>query len=475
MRMYKRQHPITILFDIRISSLIPLIIIVLLDEDGVEPWYWFPIFIVGFVLILAIFSFVKWYFKVYWIENNILHIKQGVFVKKESYLNKERVQTISTASNIIYQLFGLTKLKIETAGGGSEPEVTLAGIKEEEAKELIDLLNKVEAEEPLKEEESLPQETNTTIYQLTAKEILLASLTSGQFGLLFSGLFFLYTQFDNVLPKWLIDKIESYVKDNSVYELLYMGAILIVISWVISTIGYALKHANFTVQRNGNEIRISQGLFEKKEMVLKLHRIQALTMKEGILRQPFGYCSLEVEVIQSIDTKDMHVILHPLMKKKDVQELLTYLKLPYDMEEEIVHLPKAALSRYLIMGWMILGAIAAPIIGASVYFEQYSALFTLVPLFLFFTILGYAKYKTGGYAITGDQVTLVHRGIAKYTGFVKRRHVQAMTKSQSYFQRGDRLYTYIVVVACSAMGRHYELKHVCEEDVAFMHEWYKKK
>ncbi|MGI0532170.1 PH domain-containing protein, partial [Bacillus pfraonensis] len=278
--MYKRQHPITILFDIRISSLIPLIIIVLLDEDGVEPWYWFPIFIVGFVLILALFSCVKWYFKVYWIENNILHIKQGVFVKKESYLNKERVQTISTASNIIYQLFELTKLKIETAGGGSEPEVTLAGIKEEEAKELIALLNKVEAEEPLKEEESLPQETNTAIYQLTAKEILLASLTSGQFGLLFSGLFFLYTQFDNVLPKWLIDKIESYVKDNSVYELLYMGAILIVISWVISTIGYALKHANFTVQRNGNEIRISQGLFEKKEMVLKLHRIQALTMKE---------------------------------------------------------------------------------------------------------------------------------------------------------------------------------------------------
>ncbi|WP_410981611.1 PH domain-containing protein [Bacillus cereus] len=473
--MYKRQHPITILFDIRISGLIPLIIIVLLDEDGIEPWYWFPIFIVGFVLILAIFSFVKWYFKVYWIENNILHIKQGVFVKKESYLNKERVQTISTASNIIYQLFELTKLKIETAGGGSEPEVTLAGIKEEEAKELIALLNKVEAVKPLKEEEGLRQEPNTTVYQLTAKEILLASITSGQFGLLFSGLFFLYTQFDNVLPKWLIDKVESYVKDNSIYELLYMGAILIVISWVISTIGYALKHANFTVERNGNEIRISQGLLEKKEMVLKLNRIQALTMKEGILRQPFGYCSLEVEVIQSIDTKDMNVILHPLMKKKDVQQLLTYLDLPYEMEEEIVHLPKAALRRYLIMGWMIFGAIAAPIIGASMYFQQHSTLLVLIPLFLFFTILGYAKYKTGGYAIKGDQLTIVYRGIAKYTGFIKKRHVQAMTKSQSYFQKKDRLYTYIVAVACSVAGRHYELKHVREEDVACGHEWYKEK
>ncbi|PFA24767.1 hypothetical protein CN373_02675 [Bacillus cereus] len=473
--MYKRQHPITILFDIRISGLIPLIIIVLLDEDGVEPWYWFPIFIVGFVLILALFSFVKWYFKVYWIENNILHIKQGVFVKKESYLNKERVQTISKSSNIIYQLFELTKLKIETAGGGSEPEVTLAGIKEEEAKELIALLNKVETEETLKEEEILRDEPNTTVYQLTAKEILLTSITSGQFGLLFSGLFFLYTQFDNVLPRWLIDKVESYVKDNSIYELVYMGAILIVISWIISTIGYALKHANFTVERNGNEIRISQGLLEKKEMVLKLHRIQALTMKEGILRQPFGYCSMEVEVIQSIDTKNMNVILHPLMKKKDVQELLTYLKLPYEMEEEIVHLPKAALRRYLIMAWMIFGLASVPIIGASVYFQQYSALFTLVPLFLFFTILGYAKYKTGGYAIKGDQVTLVHRGIAKHTGFVKRRHVQAMTKSQSYFQKKDQLYTYIVAVACTVAGRHYELKHVREEDIACIHEWYKLK
>ncbi|WP_459500628.1 PH domain-containing protein [Bacillus sp. C1] len=473
--MYKRQHPITILFGIRISSLFPLILIVLFGpKDEIEPWYWFPIFIVGFVLVLAVFSFVKWYFKVYWIKNHVLHIKQGVFVKKESYLNKERVQTISKNSNIIYQLFGLTKLKVETAGGGSEPEVTLAGIKEEEAKELIGLLHK-ENEKFLKEEKSVPPETNTTIYQLTAKEILLAAVTSGQFGLLFSGLFFLYTQFDNVLPKWFIEEVETYVKDNGIHNLLYIGAILIVISWIISTIGYAFKHANFTMQRNGNEIHISQGLLERKEIVLKLHRIQALTMKEGLLRQPFGYCSIEIEVIQSIETDNMNVILHPLMKKKDVQALLTYLALPYEMEEEIVHLPKAALRRYLLMGWITFVITSVPIIGASVYFQQSSALFVLIPLFLFFTILGYGKYKTGGYAIKSNQLTLVYRGIAKYTGFVRRRHVQAMTKKQSYFQRRNRLYTYVVAVACSAQGRHYELKHVSEEDTNYIRSWYKKK
>lgn len=104
--------------------------------------------------------------------------------------------------------------------------------------------------------------------------------------------------------------------DNGVYELIVMAAILMAVSWVISTAGYALKYANFKIERNGNEVRIVQGLFDKKEFVLKLHRIQAITVKEGILRQPFGYCSVEVEVIQSIEAAGNEVTLHPFMKKK---------------------------------------------------------------------------------------------------------------------------------------------------------------
>ncbi|MDF4766668.1 PH domain-containing protein, partial [Vibrio parahaemolyticus] len=141
--MYKRQHPITILLGIRIAGLLPFIFLVLFrSDDQVEPWYFFHLILLALLFIMAIFSAIKWYFKVYWVENNILHIKHGVFVKKESYLNKERVQNISTSSNIIYQVLGLTKLNIEVAGGGTEPEVMLAGIREEEAKELIALLHK---------------------------------------------------------------------------------------------------------------------------------------------------------------------------------------------------------------------------------------------------------------------------------------------------------------------------------------------
>lgn len=311
--MYKRQHPITILLSIRISGLFPFILLVIFRSDENEPWYLFYFVLLFLLFVMAIFSAVKWYFKVYWIENNILHIKHGVFVKKESYLNKERVQNVSTSSNIIYQILGLPKLNIEVAGGGSEPEVMLAGIKEDEAKALIALLHK---ERSVVAEEVPAEEGSKTVYQLKAKEILFASITSGRFGLVFSMLVILYTEFNQFLPEWFINKVEAYVMDNGVYELIVMAAILMAISWVISTAGYALKYANFKIERNGNEIRIVQGLFDKKEFVLKLHRIQAITVKEGILRQPFGYCSVEVEVIQSIESAGNEVMLHPFMKKK---------------------------------------------------------------------------------------------------------------------------------------------------------------
>ncbi|MGG5793852.1 PH domain-containing protein [Bacillus nitratireducens] len=467
--MYKRQHPITILLGIRIATLLPFIFLVLFRSDGeVEPWYFLHLVLLFVLLIMAIFSAVKWYFKVYWVENNILHIKHGVFVKKESYLNKDRVQNISTSSNIIYQVLGLTKLNIEVAGGGSEPEVMLAGIKEDEAKELIALLNKKRS---AASEEVPMAEESKTIYQLTMKEILVASITSGRFGLVFSGLLLIYTEFNQFLPKWLINKVEAYVMDNGVYELIVMAAILMAISWVISTAGYALKYANFKIERNGNEIRIVQGLFNKKEFVLKLHRIQAITVKEGILRQPFGYCSVEVEVIQSIEAAGNEVMLHPFMKKKDVQQLLAYLQLPYEIEEEIVPLPKAALRRYIIMGWITSAVLTVPIAGASIYFKQNIALFTLIPLFIVFTLLAYARYRSGGYMIRDNQLVMVHRGLAKYTGIMRRRHIQVVGYNQSYFQKKDELCTAAVAVA----GHGYEVKHMRKEDALRIYNWYKEK
>lgn len=476
--MYKRQHPITMLLELKITDFIPFVIFLFSLKGKFPFWYLVPI---GFAVITIVSAIVGWYYKVYWVENNVLHVKQGLFVKKESYLNKERVQTINTSSNVLYQMLGLKKIQIETAGGGDEAEVSLAGITVEEATELITLLNEptpeVKAEKTLDEAAEntvekaiVTEEKRTTEYKLTWKEILIASVTSGQFGVLFSLIFFVYHQVDEYIPKWIKNSVTSYVMDHDIYGWIYMVAILLVVSWMISTIGYALKHGNFTVNRKNDEVRISQGLLERKELVLKLHRIQGITIKEGILRQPFGYCAVQVEVIQS-EGKEEKVTLHPIIRKDRVQQLLAHLQLPYELNANITSLPKAALRRYLIDSFIFFAMLAIPLTGISIYFEKYYIMWALLPLAILIFTLGYATFKTNGYSVNGEQITLVYRSGGKYTGLIRRRHVQSMEKTQSYFQRRADLCTYKFSSASSS----YKIEHTRVEDAERMQDWYKKK
>ncbi|MGE7882083.1 PH domain-containing protein [Bacillus sp. NPDC094077] len=472
--MYKRQHPITMLLELKITDFVPFIIFLFSLKGKFPFWYLVPI---GFAIITIVSAIAGWYYKVYWIENNVLHIKEGLFVKKESYLNKERVQTINTSSGMLYQVLGLKKIKIETAGGGNDPEVSLAGITVDEATELITMLNEPatavkteEASEEVIEKEIITEEEQATEYKLTWKEILIASVTSGQFGLLFSLIFFVYHQVDEYIPKWIKNKVTSYVMEHDIYGWIYMVAILLVVSWIISTIGYALKHGNFTVNRRNDEVRISQGLLERKELVLKLHRIQGITIKEGILRQPFGYCAVQVEVIQS-EGKEEKVTLHPIIRKDRVQQLLAHLQLPYELNTNIISLPKAALRRYLIDSFIFFAMLAIPITGISIYFVKYFIMWALLLLALLIFTLGYATFKTNGYGVNGEQITLVYRSIGKYTGLVRRRHVQSIEKTQSYFQRRANLCTY----KFSSASSNYKLEHTRVEDAERMQDWYKKK
>ncbi|OOR30712.1 PH domain-containing protein [Bacillus cereus] len=472
--MYKRQHPITMLLELKLTDFIPLIIFMFSLNGKFPFWYLIP---AGFGVLTVFSAFEKWYYTTYWVENNVLHVKQGLFVKKESYLNKERVQTINTSSGMLYQVLGLKKIKIETAGGGDDAEVSLAGITVEEATELIAMLNEptpeVKAEETSEEvveTEIITEEKQATEYKLTWKEILLASITSGQFGLLFSLIFVVYNQVDEYIPKWIKNSVESYVMDHDIYGWIYMVAILLVVSWIISTIGYALKHGNFTVNRKNDEVRISQGLLERKELVLKLHRIQGITIKESILRQPFGYCAVQVEVIQS-EGKEEKVTLHPIIRKDRVQQLLAHLQLPYELNTNIISLPKAALRRYLIDSFIFFAMLAIPLTGISIYFEKYFIMWAVLPLAILIFTLGYATFKTNGYGVNGEQITLVYRSIGKHTGLVRRRHVQSIEKAQSYFQRRADLCTYTF----SSASSNYKLEHTRVEDAERMQDWYKKR
>jgi len=104
---------------------------------------------IGILLFIFIQGVGHWLTFKYQIVNEELYIQRGIFIKKKRYIQQKKVQSIDVTAGVFQRLFGLVKIKIETAGGGSEPEVHLIAISKDEASAIrAHLLKKTtEAEE----------------------------------------------------------------------------------------------------------------------------------------------------------------------------------------------------------------------------------------------------------------------------------------------------------------------------------------
>lgn len=57
----------------------------------------------------------------------------GILFRREIVLNYSRIQDVHLQSNAIERWFGLARIDVQTASGGSAPEMTLEGIRDYEA------------------------------------------------------------------------------------------------------------------------------------------------------------------------------------------------------------------------------------------------------------------------------------------------------------------------------------------------------
>ena len=93
-----------------------------------------------------------------------------------------------------------------------------------------------------------------------------------------------------------------------------------------------LKYAHFTVEKKEDELVISRGLLEKRQLTIPLKKIQGIRIVENIVRQPLGYATVYLEYAGgSIGEKDsLTVMLFPFIKKKYLQENLQRLIPDYE-------------------------------------------------------------------------------------------------------------------------------------------------
>jgi len=455
----RRLHPLVALFSSlkAIRDMLVLIIIILISTfirgSDVESSY-YQLVILGVLALLTLFwGILYWRTFTYVIEEGEFRVQKGVLIKEKKYIPLEKIHSIDFSENILHQLFDVVQVRIQTAGG-MEPEVQLTAVTKEEAERLkkeILSWNK----------ESAPQEEIDVMVdqerKITTRELVMTGLTSGKIGIIFSGVItlisFLSENFEEV------DFTDFLPRFADWQGYMVLGAVVLLITWLISVIYTIILYGNFTIQRKEDKLFIRYGIIERKQFTISQFRIQSVKMVEGLLRQPFGYVTLHLVYAGGAFEQPRNVLLFPLIKKDKVHVFLETFLPEYAESVAFQGLPARAKRRYIL--WNTLPLL--PVIGVLIYFFSGWGLLSLLLLTMGW-IFGTLKFRDAGFALKGNKMVLRRRSFARITGIIPLQRVQSHTLEQSYFQERKDLVTFRVLVASSFAGEEFFVKDLDEKD-----------
>lgn len=463
-----RQHPvaaITKALEIIRGNFITIVIIIFIGGGGEQAnitLYW----ILGTIICLLIWGAISWLRFTFRIEDGELQIEQGVIIRKKLYLTSDRIQVIDISAGVVQRLFGLVAVEVKTAGSTSK-EAKISALSREKAEELKSLLRKNGENQDLEEETEKVRKNE--IYTLTNKDLLIAATTSGRLGVALSIVGAAFSQIDQVFSEEQMFRfIEANLPHSTSTTIILLSIVgIFIFSWILSFLGTIIKYYDFAVEVRENELLISRGLFERTQLTIPFNRIQAVQIREELMRQPFGYASLIIESAGYGESQGNSTSLFPLIHKEKIYDFIDSVIPEYKTVADPAQkqLPKNALRRYLLrMVWFSLGIIILAWI--TIPYGIYSW-FILIPAL----ILGYQQYRDAGVSSDEKTIVLSLRLLSKTTAIVKKYRVQATEVKQNPFQSRLNLSNLTVHVASGNQGRSFTVRELPEQNAVEYWEW----
>lgn len=472
----KRLHPIAAVVNAlrQLKELIiPFLVFVVFGSRGTN-WDLFYFYgSIGVVVLIFVYGVLAWYRFTYRIEHGELRIEYGLIIRKKRYIPFERIQSLDLSEGILQRLFGLVKVKVETAGSGGmglqDGEAVLTAITKQDAEEIHNYLVSIKRTGKLELNEQELEFHDDLLYKISTKELLMLASTSGGVGVVISAVLAFVFQFEEFIPyEQIFDGVEHFVQSGVVFVsiVVFAGFLL---AWVIALFGTMLKYANFTVRKVDNDLVITRGLLEKRQFTIPLNRIQAVRVSENLIRQPLGYASAYLESAggSALDQESSKVIILPIVKKSRIPDLLGPYLSDYQFRTNLTAAPRRAYIRYLLKGWILILPI---IIGAIWFFRPWG--YAALVLLAISALWSFLNFKDAGWSIENGMLTLRYRSIVKSTVFMRKNKVQSFSVKESFFQRKKQLATVEAIVKSGHGGTGGKVMDLEKQDADAIYYWY---
>lgn len=438
-------------------------IIVLAIGDGFFKYLFLAI---GAILVITIvIGVLTWLRFTYEVTDDELHIKQGILVRKDRYISKNRIQSIDLTQGIFHRPFGLTRVDIETAGSDKDVDASLSAVHLSEGRRVKnELKGLVETGETKTEaEKQYPKRT------ITNRSLFIAGATSGSIGIIIGLFGLLFSQLENMIPDYVYEVGAEWLLAQAIITLVVLAIFIVVFLWLLGILGTFIKYGSFQITRFDDELLITRGLLEKKQMTIPLKRIQAVGIEEGLTRQPFGLATVYVVIAggEIGKTADQHTLLFPILKKRDISAFLGEILPEYNhIPDEFHRPPKRAIPYYIVR------SITLPVLAVIGSYLFIPLLWVYIAIFAgAMFILGYFCYRDAGYTIKGRQLMVQMRRFSKETLIIPHNRVQSVDFKKHFLHRKQGLAQAKVSILSKLAGRHLWVKELEQHHVKRISDW----
>lgn len=445
----------------------------------------------------AIVSVTNWWFRRFRITDREIMSRSGIIAKQERVVPFERIQSVDLDEAPLERIFQIVKVRIETAAGGqSGTDIEIPALKRDDASVLRQQLltarqraragatdamspdAAVQASVVAGASPDQPAQPDVMggelLRRITARELLIAGATSGRFGPA-AAIVGAIAQFgDELIPESVWERVpwESFAEAAGNIQVLVSAVTLLgVIAWLLAIATTALTFGNFEIRREADQLYLQYGLLDRRRTTIPIRRIQAIQIREGLLRQPFGLAEIRFETAGFGNDVSSSGVLFPLLPKRDVQDLLARASPEFLMEieqPEIERLPARSRARYIVetsVGWVVMVLVVSLVVwrflDIPLWWLWVLGLGLLTPVFAW---LGNQRYADAGWLIDDSRILLRWRLVGRTTMLTRVQRIQYRKLTANPLQRRASLVSFETSVAAGRLGGLAGLAHMDRDD-----------
>ncbi|MEE9133468.1 MAG: PH domain-containing protein [Gemmatimonadota bacterium] len=424
------------------------------------------------VLLVAIAAFAAWitigYLRFrYQVTEDSLIIHHGVLFRQRRVIPRSRIQNVDLRAGLIQQILGVATARVETAGGQGT-EATLHVVSRAEGERLRDTFVALPGGRaaPMALDMAVPE---TVVHRATVLDLVIAGATSNRAGLLVAALLggdyfldFMPTDWllgrfippELMAPEAAVNSLVQTAQHNIRAFIVGLSALtlfFVLAGWGLSVLASVMRFFDFRLAQTGGELRVSYGLFTRREKGFRRSRVQNVQVEEPILRRWLGLASLRVQTAgygPGVKADERVETLAPIARTGEIPDYLTMVFPDFEWESVVWRASHPRARRRLFIRRALVVVLVSTLLAVFVEPRALVLLVALLPAWL----LAAAHYRHLGHARAGGYV-LTREGLwNRRTYIVPVRKIQALHLKQSPFQRRLGLGTVTIETA----GNPYE-------------------